>query len=413
MGSQANILASGNSTPAHSPWCPQLFWAAAFASAGLLAAYYCLVLACLPQMDLRVYRMGGQHVFGGDLYSSHITALGRHLVFTYPPVSAALFWPFSFFSSHASQVIWDAIDVVALAALVAVSIAAARRRPIATSDWRAALLLLAPIGLLLWPVRYNLNLGQINIVLALMIVTDLTVGLSWRTKEMPKGILVGFACAIKLTPLVFVVYLVATHQWRAARNAAVTFALVTGLMFAAAPGASWVYFTKDVFEVSRVGNDRGIGNQTLLAALYRSHLALPSYVTDFVLFAVLCAGVALATVAYRRSSEMLGLLVCATTVLMISPISWPHYYVWIVPVLIWLAVGTDRPAKGGWWAAASAFVFVIIPPFHVSTGVVWYVWENAYVLAALAFLGLTGAMIWARARSRSPWPVPSVNGFNP
>jgi hypothetical protein len=397
MASQAQILASENATPAHSPWYPQLLWAAAFASAGLLAAYYCLVLARLPQMDLRVYRLGGQHVFGGDLYSSHITALGRHLVFTYPPVSAALFWPFSFLSTHASQVIWDAIDVVALAALVAVSIGAARHRPIAKSDWRAALLLLAPIGLLLWPVRYNLNLGQINIVLALMIVTDLTVGLSWRTKEMPKGILVGVASAIKLTPLVFVVYLVATHQWRAARNAAVTFALVTGLMFAAAPGASWVYFTKDVFEVSRVGNDRGIGNQTLLAALYRSHLALPSHGADLVLFAVLCAGVALATVAYRRSSEMLGLLVCATTALMISPISWPHYYVWIVPVLIWLAVGTDRPAKGGWWAAASALVFVIIPPFHVASGVVWYAWENAYVIASLAFLGFTGAMIWARA----------------
>jgi len=100
-------------------------WLVALISAGSLTAYYCLWLARLPQMDFQVCRMGGARVIGGGLYSSHITVLGRPLLFTYPPVSALLFWPFSLVSPHLGQIIWDVVDVVALAALMAVSLAAA------------------------------------------------------------------------------------------------------------------------------------------------------------------------------------------------------------------------------------------------------------------------------------------------
>jgi alpha-1,2-mannosyltransferase len=262
-----------------------------------------------------------------------------------------------------------------------------------------ALLLVAPIGFLLWPVRYSLNLGQINIVLALMIMSDLTIGLSWRTKKMPRGVLVGLAAAIKLTPLVFIPYLFASRQWNAAKYALLTFAGSTALLLAISPRASWAYFTKDAFAVNRVGNDQAIGNQTLLAALDRTHLSLPSPLTDVIVLGVLCGGVALAAVAYRRSSAMLAVLLCAATGLLVSPISWSHHYVWIVPALVWLTVGTDRPTKGEWWALSGALCFALIPPFHVGSGLPWYVWEDTYVLTALVFLGLVGIMLRIRRGS--------------
>src|ERR1700736_229654 len=110
-----------------------------WASAAILAVYYAW-FAHLTQMDFQVYRMGGQHVFGSGLYSAHITLLGRHLLFTYPPIAAALFWPLSRVSVYAGQTIWDAINLVALTALIAVSIAAARCRKLVRSDWRTALI---------------------------------------------------------------------------------------------------------------------------------------------------------------------------------------------------------------------------------------------------------------------------------
>ncbi|HEY6473334.1 MAG TPA: glycosyltransferase 87 family protein, partial [Acidimicrobiales bacterium] len=306
---------------------------------------------------------------------------------------------------HAGKLIWDAVDLVVLTALIAVSIAAARARPLARSDWRTALMLVFPVGLLLYPVMNDLQLGQINLVLVLMIVADLVVGVSWRGKRLPPGVLTGLAAALKLTPLVFVPYLLATRQWRAARNMVLTFIAATGLMFVVAPRASWSYFTKDAYDVTRVGNELSIGNQTLKASVLRTHLPLPHSLVDLVLVLMVGGGIALAALAYRRSSPMLGVLLCAATGLMVSPISWNHHYVWIVPALVWLVAGVDRPAGGIVWAAAAALVFMWspgVPP--ADSNVIWYLRENAYVFATLVFFASVGAMLWARRRRPAPTP---------
>ena len=107
-------------------------------------------------------------------------------------------------------------------------------------------------------------------------------------------------------PLVFIPYLALSGQWRAARNATLTFLVATAAMFAVAPGASWAYFTKDTFDISRVGNSVGLGSQTFHAAIVRAHLAVPSAIRDLVVVGVLCGGIARAAMAHRRSSAMLG-----------------------------------------------------------------------------------------------------------
>jgi alpha-1,2-mannosyltransferase len=378
---------------------PRRLWLVATVSAATMALY--LGWLChQPQMDFQVYRMGGGHVLHGGLYSARIVVQGRPLLFTYPPVAGLLFWPFSHLSTFAGQVIWDAVNLAALSALIAVSIAAARGRGPGRVDWRTSLILLAPIGLLLYPVRIDLALGQVNLVLALMIVVDLTTGASYRARSLPRGVLVGFAAALKLTPLVFIGFLVVSRQWRAARNATLTFVAATGVMFAVAGRASWLYFTKDAFDLDRIGDSLLLGNQSLRAATARGHVSTSSLAFDLVCLALLAAGVTLASVAYRRSSALLAVLLCAATGLLVSPISWTHHYVWIVPVLIWLVVGIDRPAKGEWWALAAALPFVVLLPFTSSgTGPLWYLRANAYVVSTLLFLGAMAAMLVWRGGS--------------
>lgn len=389
-----------------------MLWTVGLLSAALLATYSLLFSAKEQQMDFQVYRMGGRHIFGPALYTSQIEVLGRHLLFTYPPLAALLFWPVSHLSITAGQILWDAVNLAALVTLIAVSIAAARARPLASSDWRTALVLLLPVALLLYPVRSDLALGQINIVLILMIVADLSTTLSWRGRSFPHGLLVGLAAAIKLTPLVFIPYLLVTRQWRTARNAILTFALVTGALFAVSPHGSWEYFTKDAFDVKRVGNSLTIGNQTLHAAIVRAHLSHSSVLFDLVAAVVLCGGVAIAAAAYQHSSRFLAVLVCAATGLLLSPISWLHHYVWIVPALIWLVAGKDRPARGEWWAVAAALSFVVVPPTSAGgSGPLWFVRDDAYVVATLVFVGLIGMMLWSRRVAPSkPDPRGATDG---
>jgi alpha-1,2-mannosyltransferase len=381
------------------PRRPRTIWLLGAASLGLMAAWL-VMMARQQQVDFEVYRLGGQHVLGPGLYSSSVRYETSHLPFTYPPLAALLFWPVSHLTTFAGGLVWDAIDLAALTALIAVSIAAAKGRTLVSSDWRTALLLLIPLGLLLFPVRQDLELGQINALLVLMIVADLAEGVSWRGKTLPKGVLTGLAAALKLTPLVFLPYLLATRQWRAARNMVTSFVVATGAMFVVAPGASWLYFTKDVFEVKRIGNAGLVIDQTLRAAIGRAGFSPSHALGDLITVAVVCGGIALAVQAHRRSSALLGVLVCAGTGLLVSPISWPHHYVWILPALVWLVAGSDRPAMAMCWAAAVTVPFMVVPPtWPGDVNVLWYVRENAYVLSTVVFLALIGSMLWFRSRT--------------
>ena len=83
---------------------------------------------------------------------------------------------------------------------------------------------------------------------------------------------------------------------------------------------------------------------------------------------VLVAGIALAGWAFRESSSFLGILVCATTGMVVSPITWEHHLVWVVPILLWLSLAPDRPAGGPVWAAAAAGVLVWAPLLRVPSG---------------------------------------------
>jgi hypothetical protein len=122
---------------------------------------------------------------------------------------------------------------------------------------------------------------------------------------------------------------------------------------------------------------------------------------DFIGLVLLCAGIVIAAAAYRRSSALLAVLVCAATGLIISPISWDHHYVWIVPVVTWLLVGTDRPQRGEWWAGVAALAFFLNrPSLRGGSGWFLYLRDNPYLASTLMFVALIGVMLWARARSR-------------
>ena len=175
------------------------------------------VLALLhQQLDLSIYLLGGAHASANDLFA--VTSSTDHLGFTYPPFSALLFAPFAHFPLRACEVVFSWVNLAALFALIVVSL-----RAVCTAlDKRTvvwwALALVLPV-LLFDPVRQTFLLGQVNIILALMVVADLTMDL-----PLPRGILVGLAAAIKVTPIILIPYLFLTRQGRAGLRAIASFA---------------------------------------------------------------------------------------------------------------------------------------------------------------------------------------------
>jgi alpha-1,2-mannosyltransferase len=367
----------------------------------VLALGFAVGLAFGGQIDIDIYLMGGAHVTSSGLYSLEYAHSG--LYFTYPPFAAVLFAPLSHLPRAVARVLWALVNASCLLWLLYAGIRSVRPELPRRTARRWAALLAMP-AILLNPLIVSFDFGQVNVVLVALVVADLALG----STRIPKGVLTGIAAAVKLTPLIFVPYLFLTRQFRAGCTATGTFLACGAIGFAVTPHASWTFWTKDVFDTSRVGGLLSISNQNLHSALMRfAHGPVPAAVVVPVTIAAVVLGLALAVWAHRPSSPLLGILVCATTGLVVSPVTWAHHLVWVVPVIVWLAFAPDRPVHGERWAVAVAVLFWAGPIWWVPTpdrGLHEKPWElivgDAYLWAMLAFLVGVAALVASRRRQQ-------------
>ena len=396
-----------------SPARPSTRWWAVMAvlavgSVGWLLGWLVYDLRDRTQLDFAVYVLGSHHLVDGQLYHASLP-YAPYLPFTYPPFAALVFTPLAVLARPTAQVVWAVVNTASLFGIIALSLRAVRPRIDRARLVMWSVVLLGPAGQL-DPVRLTLYFGQVNLVLCFALLADLTTTLEFGGVRLPRGVLVGIAAAVKLVPLVFVPYLFVTRQVRAGWTALVTFAACSLLATALDPSTSWSYWTKYATDAARVGNPWYISNQSLQGTLDRlAHRSLSSAVVDALGAVVLVAGIAVARWAWRDSSPFLGVVVCATTGMIVSPITWEHHLVWAVPALVWLAVAADRPAGGPVWAAAGVAVLWWAPLQYVPWGGTRELHEHGWdVLGANSFFALlllflvgVAAMLAVR-RSRGP-----------
>jgi len=305
-------------------------------------ALYALVLAVHPPapLDLRVYREAAPHVLTGGLYdyALHTGPPIPVLPFTYPPFAALLFLPLSPLPWTVLLALWQAISVAALVVVTACALRLLTPRP--GRRTRDLALLWAAVGLWLEPVRHTLDQGQINLLLGALVLG----GLALCRTAAGRGAAVGLAAAVKLTPAVAGLYLLATRQWRAAAWAVATGAATVVLAWCVAPQQSARYWSGLVTDTRRVGPVWTVRNQSLRGALTR--LLGPDATASPLWWAAL-AGVTLAAAWALRSclrrGDLLGALIAVELYgLLVCPISWSHHWIWCVPAMIWLAHGPCR-----------------------------------------------------------------------
>jgi len=398
---------STDETVASRSWRSGLRWTLGVLSFGVTLGRAIQTALTVHQLDLAVYLMGARQLFTGHLYST--TLAGSGLPFTYPPVAALLFVPVTVLPPTGASVMWAVVSTIALLGLLGVSLRAVR------PTWPRArvigwALILSYPAMVLNPVALSFSFGQINVLLAILVLTDLTMHFGLRGHRLPRGVMVGLATAVKLTPGIFVPYLFLTRQIRAGWTAVITFLVATLALVMLAPSESWAYWTRDVFDVRRVGGTIYVSNQSLRSTLARfGHGHSPGDLSIAVILAVAVGGLAIAVWADRGSSRLLGILVCAVTGLLVSPITWTHHLVWVVPVLLWLALADDRPAFGRIWAAFGAVWFWWGAIFRVPNGsgrelhdtITQLLLANSYTLLMVGFLVGVAVMLWWRGRGKA------------
>ncbi len=374
-------------------------WGPALVSFAAALAYGLYVALRTYEVDLGVYiRLGGRYVFTSHLYSFGLP--NTSLLFTYPPFAALVFAPWHrlFSTVNSVQTAWTLCNLAALIGVLVLSVRTVKPDLGRTPTWRLALVLSLP-ALLLNPVLVTIGFGQVNLVVTLLVMWDLLSERRIGRWKAPLGVATGLAAAVKLTPILFVPYLILTRRTRGALNCLSTFVVCELVAFLLSPTSSIAYWTRDLFKPDRAGSLSFVGNQNLTAVMERfNHGVLPDISLVPVLIVAAAAGLWLAALAHRRSSPMLGVLICAATGLLVSPVSWVHHMVWVVPAILWLAVGEDRPRWGVPLAIGTAVLFWSAPiwwvPYQNTSDLHLNAWQllagNSFFLAILIFvLGAT------------------------
>lgn len=356
-------------------------------------------------IDLEVYQTIGNVVLsGGDIITARSPG---GWAFIYPPFAALLCIPLVLFSPDVLAFGWT---IVSALALVAVLYRCGLR------GW--TLSAVASVVLVLCdPVRSTLTYGQVNLLLLALVVLDLVPGptILGRRPLLPKGVLTGLAAAIKLTPLLFAVYLWLARTRRAAIVAAATFVGYTLVAALVLPSASAQFVTGLLHGETRTGGVHYIMNQSVLAAMSRvaGGGSWQLYAGLAISAVVALAGAYAAALWFRHGSPLFAVALCGIATILASPISWNHHLVWVVPLGVALL---DRGLPyairvTGWFLVgwASLAPYKVAAPSTGDIELHWNAGQQLVValtpIAGVALVCLSLGYAW-RLRSRQPQPSP-------
>jgi len=309
------------------------------------------------QVDVDVYRSAGVSILWGRPIYAAMTEAPQLLPFTYPPFAALLAVPLALLPFGVAGWLWTALQVAATVTIVWY----AGRRLISRAGAWSPLALAALSAPMLWlhPVGDGIRFGQVNAFVVLLCVLDLVEPRPRFLARVPRGVLVGIATAVKLTPGVFIVHFLVTRRWREAATAAGTAVGVTLAAWVLLPRASFIYWGGALQDPARLGPNAGTANQSMRGFLLRmgadGALGTALWIALVALVAVL--GFALARRYYRAGDPVGELAVVGLLACLLSPVAWVHHYHWVVVVVLALLGGRPWEQPRRLWAAVGVTVF--------------------------------------------------------
>jgi alpha-1,2-mannosyltransferase len=255
--------------------------------------------------------------------------------------------------------------------------------------------------------RQTLILGQVNLVLLALVTMDC---LGKRTRW-PRGALIGIAAAVKLTPAAFVLYFLLRKDWKAAATAAASGLATTLVAVLIFPAESIRYWGHMLTDSSRIGYPWYAGNQSIKG--FASRL-FPDAATGIWLTAsVVVAAAAIVVMGWllRVGADAAALMVNVVAILLVSPVSWSHHWVWAIPALVVAAdagLRAEQPRRAWLWAWSTCFALLIcisphwLLPHGGTHELSWSWWQqiagSSYVaVAAILLLGAAARILVARS----------------
>jgi alpha-1,2-mannosyltransferase len=342
-------------------------------------------------IDLEVYRLGVQAwLEGGDMYGSlPPTISGLALPFIYPVFAAMVLTPLALLPWSAAWILLFGLSLASLA--ITLYVVAVRAWPAGGRGGALSVASVAlPLMLVIEPVLETFEFGQVNLILMALVAVDcLAPRARW-----PRGVLVGVAAAIKLTPAAFVLYFLLRRDFRSAMAAAVTGVVATGIGFLVDASASARYWFGG--PASGVSGSVFYTNETVQAVLAR--LGMTGTALTAVWFVAALILLFLVVPIVRRADPAIALSAVAAFALAVSPTSWSHHWVWVAPALVAVGAHVLRDRSRGWAVAGGVLIvaFYVAPfrwlPSNNGAELSWNPLQQlagaSYVVVAVALLAV-------------------------
>ncbi|MEU7214805.1 mannosyltransferase [Nocardia iowensis] len=388
----------------------QLRWAVSALGLSVLARLLWMLLSDngMNLVDLHVYVDGSAALVTDRLYDFTYAEKTPDfpLPFTYPPFAALVFFPLHYLPFTVVAVAWLLAIAAALYAVVRIAfeliLGAERARE---PRWHTAAVGWTALGLWMEPVRTTMDYGQVNVFLVLGAMVAVRSSRWWLS-----GGLVGVIAGIKLTPAISGLYFVARRRWGTVVWSALVFGATVGISFLLAPHEARRYFGTLLGDADRIGPVGSVWNQSLRGTLSRI-LGDDVESGPWWIAAVLVVAV-LAFLAWRvlGPDDRMGTLIMVQLFgVLVSPISWSHHWVWLLPTVLWLLYGPLRQVPGakiiaGYWLVTTLIGVPWVLSFFQDS--IWTIPRPAVLawLGAVDVIGVLVFFVWVinsgrRARS--------------
>ena len=324
------------------------------------------------RVDLEIYRGGTKIALDGESpYGDLIRPLGP---FLYPPFAVILMSPLTLMPLKASQSLWALVSMASFATTMWLVVGKMR---LPSEDIRRPLrIALIAVGFCLAPIWLTLIYGQVNIVLMALIALDVLVD----HPRWPRGLLVGLAVAIKLTPAVFVAWFLLTGRRREALVAIGTFvvSVVAGLLLMG--GVAVDYWTDIALELPKRVDFDHVLNQSAYALMTRFEAPEPRALALVLALPIVAVGLWRGRAASRADDDLAALAICGSASVLLAPVSWVHHSVWVTIAAACLIARALRSgdSRSLWKGVALAGATVI----YFSRAGDWWIREMGWMLPA-------------------------------
>ncbi|MER6249641.1 glycosyltransferase 87 family protein [Streptomyces griseorubiginosus] len=344
--------------------------------AAAVTAFTATVPLLRDWFDLRVYH-GAVDTWlhhGGRLYDYRVP--GTPYGFTYPPFAAVAMVPMALLGLRTAIAVGLLLNLAALALVVRLLTGRAWRR----LGWYGCTLGACALALF-EPLRDTFSFGQVNLLLLALVLVDARLLATGRGRL--AGVGIGVAAAVKLTPALFIGLLLVTRRWRAAAVATVVALAATGFAAVVAPDASRFYWTDAMWDTTRVGRLDYVSNQSLQGILARLGE------TDRGVWAVavlltLCVWAVRARRAAAAQDWTAAFALTGLTACLVSPITWVHHLVWLLPSFAVLVRAGHPRIAGALYAVLCTSVVWLW--FDDASGVDGFLGSNTYAWITLGLL---------------------------